>query len=809
MELQTLSRPSVDADLTCFHCGDPVGTDAIQAHGKFFCCNGCRVVYEVLERNDLCTYYTLDTTPGHAPVIHASGKYAYLDEPTIARQLIAFEAGTRRGVRLLVPGMHCASCVWLLEQLYAIDPGIVESRVDFLRKEVSVQFDHSATSLRKVVELFSSLGYEPEINLGSLEQKAESSATRSLVAKVGVAGFCFGNIMLLSFPEYFATSELDAGMRRVFDWVMLGLSIPVFFYSAGEYFTSAWGGLRRGIVNIDVPLALGILILFVRSVVDVAVIGRAGYFDSLSGLVFFLLIGKVFQSKTYDRLNFDRKYTSYFPLAVTIRKLGEERAVPVTTLAVGDKMLLRHNEIIPCDAIVMNGTATVDYSFVTGESTPVVLSPGACVYAGGRQTGGAVEMEVTKEVSQSHLTQLWNRYDAEHDEKSRLLTLSNAVGKWFTVGVLVVAGAAAAWWLRQAPSVALDAVTGILIVACPCAFALAAPFTYGSVLRVFGRHHFYLKNAQVVEALARGTTVVFDKTGTLTHGRERTVTFEGEPLEERHRSLILSVARVSIHPLSRAIEQSLSGVPTLAMEAVEEIPGLGIRAVVDGAEIRIGAQSFAGPDGTGAVEESRDAARSYVSIGGLPIGAFVVRQQYRDGLMELVRALGKDRRLALVSGDHRGERVRLESMFPRGTEMRFDQSPFDKRDYVASLQRDGAAVLMIGDGLNDAGALRRSNVGIAVTDDVNAFSPACDAILEGNSLRRLPAFLGLSRAAVRIIQVSFSVSLLYNVAALGVAVQGSLSPVLAAILMPVSSVTVVALTMGLVRLASRRQGLAG
>ncbi len=803
------SVASVAVEGACYHCGDPVGPGGTQADGKDFCCNGCKVVYEVLQKNDLCTYYSLDQTPGHAPVIHASGQYAYLDDEAIAGQLLTFRAGDRSAVTLTIPGMHCASCVWLLEQLYTIDPGIVESRVDFLKKQAVVQFDRSRTSLRKVVELFASLGYEPEINLGSLEQNAESSATRSLVAKVGVAGFCFGNIMMLSFPEYFATSDLDAGMRRVFDWVMLGLSLPVFFFSASEYFTSAWGGLRRGIVNIDVPLALGIFILFARSVVSVTVLGQAGYFDSLAGLVFFLLIGKVFQSKTYDRLNFDRKYTSYFPLAVTLRQGGQERSVPVTTLAVGDKILVRHHEIIPCDAIVLNGIATVDYSFVTGESSPVTLEPGAFVYAGGRQTGGIVELEVLKEVSQSHLTQLWNRHDAEHDEKSRLLTLSNAVGKWFTAGVLVVAGAAAAWWLLgQAPLTALDAVTGILIVACPCAFALAAPFTYGAVLRLFGRQRFYLKNATVVEALARTTAVVFDKTGTLTHGRERLVQWLGEPLSDDHRAAIATLTRASTHPLSRAVEQMLAGAPTRSLDHLEEVPGSGIRGVVDGVDIRLGSRAFAGPGGEAPVEETTDAARVFVSIAGMPIGAFAVRQQYRDGLPDVISALGTRHRLVLLSGDHQGERARLEAMFPAGTEMRFDQTPFDKRDRVEDLQRRGEAVMMVGDGLNDAGALRRSNVGVAVTDDVNAFSPACDAILEGDHLRDLPAFVRLSRRSVHIILFSFFVSFMYNLAALSVAVQGTLSPVLAAILMPVSSVTVVALSIGLVRFAARREGIA-
>jgi Cu+-exporting ATPase len=697
--------------------------------------------------------------------------------------------------------MHCASCVWLLENLHSLDEGIVHSRVDFLKKLLFVRFT-GATTLRRVVELIASLGYEPEITLETPEARTGGRPMAGLYARVGVAGFCFANIMLLSFPEYLAGGEPELG--KLFSALNVALSLPVLFYSGQEFFRSAAGGLRRGIVNLDVPIALGILILFLRSLADILTGAGPGFLDSMSGLIFFLLVGKIFQAKTYDTLNFERTYKAYFPLAVTVRGADGERPVPVSKLRVGERMVVRNGDIIPADAVMMSGRGLIDYSFVTGESTPVERVAGDLVHAGGRQRGGAIELEVVRDVSQSYLTSLWNDLGDRRGDAQSLVSVSNTVARHFTAGVLVIAGLTALYWLPRDPRVALDAVTGVLIVACPCALALATPFAFGTVMRLFGRKGFYLKNAGIVEQLARVDTIVFDKTGTLTYSGGVGLRFEGGDFPPHDEALVASLARHSSHPLSRALSAELPGGAAKAVEGFREVPGEGIEGMVDGHSVRLGSSRFvAGVDGP-AVD------RTHVAVGvdGRFCGMFVARVKLRDGLGDVFAALRQRYRLGLLSGDTGGDRQLLQEKTGGGLEMEFGKSPSDKRDHIRALRARGSVVMMVGDGLNDAVALREGDVGVAVSEDAARFTPASDAILHGGSFGMFPAFLDLARASVRIVLASFAVSFLYNAAVLWVAVQGHLSPVAAAILMPLSSVTVVLLSTVSVRLAARRTGIA-
>jgi Cu+-exporting ATPase len=250
--------------------------------------------------------------------------------------------------------MHCSSCIWILENLYKLDEGIISSQVNFLQKKIFIRFADALTSLKNVVELLDSLGYEPLLNLEEKIEDKQNSEAKKLYYKIGIAGFCFGNIMLLSFPEYLSINikEHDE-LKQIFSYLNLLLSLPIFFYSSSDYFISAWKGLKKKIINIDVPIALGIFILFLRSLVEIIIYGQAGYLDSLAGLVFFLLIGKLFQNKTYDNLNFERNYKSYFPISITIRKDNTETTIPVEKLTVGERIIVRNNEIIPADSVLI------------------------------------------------------------------------------------------------------------------------------------------------------------------------------------------------------------------------------------------------------------------------------------------------------------------------------------------------------------------------------------------------------------------------------------------------------------------------
>ena len=794
------------SEIQCYHCGEICKDLSISIEDKYFCCSGCKTVYEILNQNQLCNYYNFDQSPGISPKELHPTKFDYLDDANIIDKLIEFKDDKISKITFFIPQMHCSSCIWLLENLNRLNPNIAHSSVNFVRKELSVKFNYNQISLKDVVILITSIGYEPQINLESVEKKSTSKSNKVIYYKIGIAGFCFGNIMLLSFPEYLSIDITETFFRKFFGYLNLILSLPVFFYSASDYFISAYKGLRKKIINIDVPISLGIIVLFVRSVYEVVILQGAGYFDSLSGLVFFLLIGKLLQEKTYDALNFERDYKAYFPLAVTIKQNEEEKTIPVANLMVGNRVIIRQNEIIPADSILMNGEGYIDYSFVTGESHPVHKVSGEMIYAGGRQKSGVIELEVIKEVSQSYLTQLWNNDTFNKTVESDFTNFSNSVSKYFTIFVLAVATIAAFIWYPINTATALNVFTAVLIVACPCALALSTPFTLGSTMRIFGRNRFYLKNSSVVEKMAKIDSIVFDKTGTITEPNKSDIIYSGSVLNVTQQKIIKSLVRNSTHPISKKIFDSLDGEILYPVTNYEEHLGGGISGIVFGHDLKIGNPRFVGYTETMETDNPLQ-SKTYISIDSEFIGEFIFSNSYREGIGESIKKLSNNFNLSLLSGDNSGEKENLLKIFNTESQLYFKQSPEDKLLYIKKLQEENKKVLMIGDGLNDAGALSQSDVGISVTNDVSNFTPACDAILDSNQLKLIPEFLKFSRTSLYIIYVNFIISFIYNFVGLSFAVQGLLSPLLAAVLMPLSSITVVLIATLATNIISKKRGL--
>ncbi|HGY54160.1 MAG TPA: HAD family hydrolase [Caldithrix abyssi] len=810
--VKTLRLKQSKKQETCYHCGDPCANSGISVGNKCFCCNGCKLVYELLEENNLCQYYDLQTNPGISPKeAGVSTKYKYLEDESVRSKLINFTDGNTSTVTFYIPSMHCASCVWLLESLYKLNPLIVQSKVDFLKKELTVTYEETANSLRQIVELLSSIGYEPEINLDSLQKKVDKDSNRQLYIKIGVAGFAFANIMMFSFPDYLSQQDqVESFLKNFFSYLSFLLALPVLFYSASDYFKSALHGWKQRSINMDVPISLGILALFIRSSFEIFLGHGTGYMDSFTGLVFLLLVGKLFEKKTYDTLSFERDYKSYFPVAVTRKHVDGETSIPLEKLEVGNRIIIRNQELIPADSILIRGQAYIDYSFVTGESAPVEKVSGDLVYAGGRQIGGTIELDVIKDVNQSYLTELWNDESFTKDQSSRVTTLANRISKYFTIIVLSIAGLSGAFWITTDVSLALNAFTAVLIVACPCALALSTPFTLGNTMRIFGWNKFYLKSTSVIESLAKITTIVFDKTGTITHSKESRVEFipahRGmKLLENEEKQLTYSLAYQSMHPVSRQIAASLREQPLLEVEQFREIPGMGIEASIKGKQVRLGSYLFT----TGKKEKTEfsGATFAHLAIDGNYRGYFRLANVYRSGLKNTLDRLNTNYRISLLTGDNESERENLKHFFGNDARLLFNQSPHDKLAYVKALQKEGERVLMIGDGLNDAGALNQSDVGISVAEDINTFSPASDAIIDSSKLDRLSDFLRFSGKSVRIIIISFVISFIYNLLGLSFAVQGTLSPLIAAVLMPVSSISVILFTTGSTTLLAKKMRL--
>ena len=776
--------------VNCYHCGDDCGKKPIGHDGKNFCCNGCKTVYDIFSTNDLSYYYDLQSSAGATPKM-VEGKYDFLNETSIIGKLLEFNEDKLQIINLYIPHIHCSSCIWILENLNKLNTAISSSQVDFPKKTVRIVYNPELLNLKDLVILLARIGYEPYISLEDYD-KGKKKVNRSLIYKLGVAGFAFGNVMFLSFPEYFEVDGfwLDQ-YKGLFRWLMFAFSLPVVFYAAQDYFISAYKGLRSKILNIDVPIALGILVLFTRSTLEIIFDWGTGFFDSLTGLIFFLLLGKFFQQKTYSFLSFERDYKSYFPIAITkINDKKKEETIQVHDIKRGDRLLIRNEELIPVDGILINGRAQIDYSFVTGESEPVFKESGDKIYAGGKQLEGAIEMDVLKSVSQSYLTQLWSNSVFSDDKSSKFQTLTDSIGKRFTWTVLTIAFIATAFWLYYDSSKAMNVFTAVLIIACPCAIALAAPFTLGNMLRIFGRKKFYLKDTQTVEQLAQIDTAIFDKTGTITTTQKSSATYEGMRLTFEEESLLKNTLRASNHPLSRTLYDLLAAHNIVPLDEYQEHLGKGLEGKKDDDHIKVGSADFVG----NAMNVDSQNTSVHISSNNTYKGRFVFHNHYREGVSDAFNEMKGTLDLAILSGDNEGEKTRLEKLLPKLVPMYFNQKPNDKLAFIKSLQDQGKKVMMVGDGLNDAGALAMSDVGIAISENVNVFSPACDGILDASKFKQLYKYILASKKAIKIIKLSFLLSFLYNIVGLYFAVTGQLEPVIAAILMPLSSISVVGFT---------------
>ena len=786
----------------CFHCGNEIVLkDEVIFDDKRFCCIGCKTVYEIFSTNDLSCYYDFQSAPGATPQ-DIKGKYDFLANESIVDKLLEFNEDKTNIVSLYIPHIHCSSCIWILENLQKLQLGINTSQVNFPEKKVRINYNPEKTSLQEIVALLCSIGYEPYISLENFDE-GKKKVDRSLIYKIGVAFFCFGNIMLLSFPEYFEVNEFWIDQYRdFFRWLIFVLALPAFIYSASGYYVAAWKSMKQGMLNIEIPIALGIVVMFIRSTIDIAFNFGQGFFDSMCGLIFFMLLGKLFQQKTYDFLSFERDYKSYFPIAITkVLPNGEEEAVQVYEIKKGDRLLIRNQELIPVDGILISENASIDYSFVTGEAVPIAKKSGDKIFAGGKQLGKVIEMEVLFSVSQSYLTQLWSNDVFQKRVEQKHKSITDKISRYFTPALLLLSVVSFLYWVFIDVATAFNVFTAILIVACPCALALTAPFTLGNVLRIMGNRKLYLKNAIVIEQLAKVDSIVFDKTGTITTNKKTSIIYEGDPLNELELKLLNNALRGSNHPLSRRLYDFIPAQEKMEPLRFEEIIGKGIYAEFKEGTIKLGSSQFL----QHMSENTHKKTKVHVEINGVYKGSYIFNNQYRKGLEQLFENLAKNYNLIVLSGDNDGERQILEKMLPENTTLVFNQKPEQKLEFIKKLQEEDKNVMMIGDGLNDAGALAQSNVGIAISENVNVFSPACDGILDASQFENIDFFLGYSKNAMRTIYMSFGLSLLYNVVGLTYAVTGNLLPIVAAIIMPLSTITIVSFVTIMSNIFARRK----
>lgn len=772
----------------CYHCGAACESDAFGFEEKNFCCNGCKTVYSILSKSNLCGYYNLNSHPAIAPIkLARKGKYDFLDNDDIKQNIIRFQNSHETQVQFYLPQIHCSSCLWLLENLTVLDNRIIGCKVFFVQKEIFVRYYSNKISLKEIVQLLASIGYEPHFSLHNIQTSKANNTSKTRILKLGVAGFCFANIMMLSFPEYLNGGKLyETTINSVLQYLSILLSLPVLFYAAAEFFTSAFKALLNKYINLDAPVALAIALTFCRSIYEIYTGTGSGYLDSMAGIVFFMLIGRWVQEQTYKTIAFDRDYKSFFPIAVDVLKNNIWVSTAIDKIQEKDVVKIYSEDIIPFDGLLSKGKALIDYSFVTGETLPVEIEKGSFIYAGAKQKAESIEVVVVKPVSQSYLTNLWNNEVFKYKSKPKP-SYTDIWGKYFTLVVFAIAVIASIYWYKanNIPYM-LNAITTVLIVACPCALLLAENYTNGSIIKIFNANKFYVRDASIIKLLASIKHIVFDKTGTITDTSVNEVKYHGNFLLPEEKQIIASILQHSNHPLSKSIINYLGEQQLLQIDHYKNHIGKGIEAWVNDTHIKIGNVGFVGQ-----VFQSKSTCVC-IMFNKLILGYFEFKNNYIPNILSGINSMSSAYDTSILSGDNDGEYVYLKNNLPN-TNLYFNQSPQQKLAFI-QLANNIQPTLMIGDGLNDAGALKAACVGIAVSNANNSFTPASDVVMNAEQLPTLKDLLRLSKTSRHVIAITFTISAVYNAIGLWYAVQGVLQPVIAAILMPLSSITIIAIT---------------
>jgi Cu+-exporting ATPase len=779
----------------CAHCGLPCEDKLITVNDQAFCCQGCSSVYALLNDHQLCQYYKDGS--GNVPDLVNASDLNYLDEVDTQQKFVVFQHADTIQFKFTIPGMHCNACIYLLERLDKFNSKVINSRVDFFNKALQVTVKKYDTALSDIVGLLYQLGYKPDLSLSN-NAGVKKAKWSPRAVKIGIAGFCFGNIMMLSFPEYLGLS-LDASslvLKQWFNYISLALSLPVLLYCSSEFFEQSYKAIRSRTLNIDLPITLAIVATFGRSLYELFVYQHAGYFDSMTGIVFLLLVGRYFQDLSYDALTFDRDYQSYFPLAARLVKPDATQSVNITQLKMGDVIELRNAELLPADAVLKSGHVSVDYSFITGESEPVAVLMGDKVYAGAIINGKSAQFELLTSTDNSRLVKLWSI------EKKKTVddhSLTEKINYYFSLGLLLIGAFAFVYQYQiNGTEEAFKALTSVLIVACPCILLLATTFANGHLLRVLKNHGMFVKNKITLSELNRLKTIVFDKTGTLTDNKAFSI--------ERHADLsdqalleLAALAHQSVHPLSVAISQVYYQPLPYELSAYQEIQGKGLQGIINGITYKLGSAAYLQVP---PVDLDLQESAVYVSVNHVYKGYLKLTHAIRQDANAMLEALqSMDYELYLSSGDVAVNPAIQSSAFKA---CYVNQAPEDKVQLIQSLQAQGKIVAMAGDGLNDAPALKQANVAIAVADKVSSFFPACDVLLTTEALKRLPDLFKLIHAAQWVVIISFVFSLLYNAIGLYFAITAQLQPLTAAILMPSSSITMLLLTWGMTALLNHR-----
>lgn len=807
------------AAVTCAHCGQPVPASLVRAaapgidDAPQFCCSGCRQVHTLVREWGFDQYYRLvDRQQGALEPAKVSGRnFDDFDDVSVQEAATEPVGGDRRRTRLYLEGVHCSACVWLVEKLPTVLHGVDDVRLNYGAAVAEITWRPADTRLSTVARALDRLGYTPHVQQGSRLQDARRHEDRAALVRLGVAVACAMNLMFLSGALYAGEYQgMASRYETFFRWLSLLVATPVLTYSARPFFQTALAGLRAGVVHIDLPIAAAIAIASTASTWNVVAGHGHLWFDSLAMLVAALLGARQLQ-RSAQRAALERadslRGVAFLEFA---RRLDGQEAdaaaieVPLTALAPGDLVEIRSGEIVPVDGVVLTGRSSLDNAVLTGEAVPVPVATGEAVHAGATNLGARLVVRVDATGPRTRVGALLAVVQEALAQKPALLQVTDLMARRFVMVLLAAAALTGAIvGAVHGPTAAFTRVVALLVVSCPCALGLAVPLALSVALLRAARAGIFIKNTDAFERLRHVGTVLLDKTGTLTEGRATVARWVGD---DRTRDLAMALEAESAHHVARAFQivttRPLRAVPVV--RDVAETNGRGIAGTVDGHAVRVGTRAHV----LGSAEPPADLLTAadacvidglspvWVSVDGEARGVAGIGDRLRDDALRTVAALtARGLRVKILSGDHPSvvARVGAALRLPAG-DVIGGLTPEAKRDAVAALvgrPEAGGAVVMVGDGVNDAAALALADVGIAVHGGTGASLVAADIVLTRDGVAPILDILQGSRRLAGVIRRNIAFSLVYNLSASSLAVAGLVGPLLAAVLMPLSSLTVV------------------
>jgi Cu2+-exporting ATPase len=822
---------------TCDHCHLPIPAgekinSTINGKELHFCCHGCKMVCETIYGAGMESFYqrTIEgDTLQPPPEIDSELEVYDLDD--VQREFVD-SLDSIREIHLLVEGIHCAACVWLIETRLAAEPGVLEANVNLSAKKLRLKWDNSEVKLSQVMRHLGQIGYaavpfDPEAAEGQIKKQ-----NRALLLRLGFAGFAAMNLMWISIALYSGADEGE--FKELFYWLGLGLSTPTLLYSGYPFYRGAITGLKNRHLTMDLPIAIGATITYLYScyvVLSGSEIGHV-YFDTVVNFLFVILTGRYLEAMSKRlAVQSSQRLLDLQPKISTLIKGEETTVVPISALQEGDHVLVKSGEKIPVDGTIIKGDSIVDESMLTGEFIPVAKFAGDKVSAGTTNKEGVLTVEVTQLLKNTALGKIIHLVDEAQSTKAPIQCTADRIIPWFVSLTLLLASITFVFWVGENFELALMAATSVLIITCPCAFGLATPMAIAVATGVGARMGVLVKHGAVLEILSSIRHFIFDKTGTLTQGKMLVSTLYDISVDDQkinklrldeagiksldaHQQRLLALSSYlesySEHVIAQAIvtldqqfalKQYIDR--SIAIEQIKVISGAGIKGQYQNKTIAIGhlkwisQQAGLSDELCKTLEEKMldyqisGSTVIYSWVEELGLMAFVVEDKLRDDASEVVQQMHEQGfQITLLSGDkqkvadYMADKLAIEEVIA-------EVLPEDKDGVIMNKQQEGHLVAMVGDGINDAPALVRADVGIAMGSGTDVSIDSADVILVNGELKKIPVAAALSQATLSTIRQNIGISIVYNIIMVPLAMAAFITPLVAAIAMPISSLLVI------------------